>query len=139
SYHEVYYRNCGGNIYLDSASNSSGQGATRARFDHLTNVGALAVGCDGPCDGVRIDRGDRAPDTYSFVNALFWGNAPGRDLVANCDANCGNVRITISYSMVQRDYGRNGLTVTFGDGIVPPADPLFADPENGDFHLKSAA
>ncbi len=32
-----------------------------------------------------------------------------------------------------------GLKITFGDGIVAPVDPLFADPANGDFHLKSTA
>jgi hypothetical protein len=41
--------------------------------------------------------------------------------------------------MVQTRYGANGIRVNFGDGIIPPVDPLFADPENGDYHLKSAA
>jgi hypothetical protein len=135
SYHEIYERNCGSNIYLDSGTSVP----TTARFGHLTNVGALAVGCSGPGAGVRIDKGSPAADTYSFVDAIFWDNAPGLDLVANCDANCGNARISVSYSMVQTRYGRNGLTVAFGDGIVAPADPLFADPANGDFHLKSTA
>jgi hypothetical protein len=135
SSHEVYYRNCGGNIFLDSG----GAGPTTARFDHLTNVGALAVGCQAPGPGVRIDRADQAPDTYSFVNAIFWGNAPGMDFAANCDANCGNVRVNVSYSLVQTQYAKNGLTVTFGAGNVAPVDPMFAAMETGDFHLKSAA
>ena len=134
SSHEVYYRNCGGNILLDSG----GLGPTTAKFDHLTNVGALAVGCQAPGPGVRIDRGDKSPDAYSFVNAIFWGNAPGMDFAANCDANCGNVKINVSYSLVQTQYGKNGLTVTFGAGNVAPVDPLFAAMEAGDFHLKSA-
>jgi hypothetical protein len=137
SYHEIYDRNCGGNIYLDSGS--GGTGPTIARFDHLTNVSALEVGCRGPGPGVRIDRDNNAPDAYSFVNALFWGNAPGRDFVANCDRDCGKVRVNVSYSMIQTSYARNGLAVTFGDGIVPPADPLFAAPDQGDFHLRSTA
>src|SRR3978361_721401 len=75
SFHEICDRNCGGNIYRDSSS--VGQGPTVARFDHLTNVGALDVGCKEPGPGVRIDRGEaNAPDSYSFVNAIFWGNAP---------------------------------------------------------------
>jgi disaggregatase-related protein len=135
--HEVYDRNCGGNIYLDSGSDSSGP--TTARFDHLTNVGALDVGCRGPGPGVRIDRGNDAPDAYSFINALFWGNAPGLDFVATCDKSCDKVRINVSHSMVQTKYLNQGLRITFGDGIVAPADPLFANPAAGDFHLKSAA
>jgi hypothetical protein len=27
--------------------------------------------------------------------------------------------------------------VNFGDGIIAPVDPMFADPENGFYHLKS--
>ena len=136
SYHEVYDRNCGSNILLDSGRRS---GPTTARFYHLTNVGALDVGCKGPGAGVRIDRGATAPDNYSFVNALFWNNAPGIDFVATCDAHCGNVRINVSHSMVQTKYLNQGLKISFGDGIMTPVDPLFADPANGDFHLKSQA
>lgn len=136
SYHEIYDRNCGGNIYLDSGS---GSGATTARFYHLTNVGARDVGCKGPGPGVRIDRGAAAPDSYSFVNALFWDNAPGIDFVATCDEQCGNVRVHISYSMVLTKYLNQGLKISFGDGIMTPVDPLFADPAIGDFHLKSKA
>jgi hypothetical protein len=32
-----------------------------------------------------------------------------------------------------------GLKVTFEEGIMTPVDPLFADPANGDFHLKLTA
>ena len=138
SFHEVYYRNCGGNIYLDSAS--VGQGPTVARFDHLTNVGALDVGCKAPGPGVRIDRGDaNAPDAYSFVNAIFWGNATGQDFAASCEKNCRTVKVNVSHSMVQTEYVNNGLPVTFGPGNIKPVDPMFAAPEASDFHLKSMA
>ncbi len=134
SYHEIYDGNCGGNIYLDSGPAA---GPTTARFDHLTNINAKAAGCKGPGPGVRIDAGSGAPDNYSFINAIFWGNKPNEDIAANCDTNCGNVRINISHSMVQTRYGANGLRVNFGDGIIAPVDPMFADPENGLYHLKS--
>jgi hypothetical protein len=136
SYHEVYDRNCGSNIYLDSGSPS---GPTTARFYHLTNVGALAVGCKEPGAGVRIDIGSGSPDNYSFINALFWGNAPGIDFVATCDQQCGKVRVNVSHSMVQTKYLNQGLKINFGEGIMAPVDPLFADPASGDFHLKSKA
>jgi Protein of unknown function (DUF1565) len=136
SEHEIYDGNCGGNIYLDSGSTS---GATTARFNHLTNVNALEVDCAAPGPGVRIDRGDAAPDNYSFNNALFWGNAPGIDFAASCEKQCGNVRINVTNSMVQTKYLNQGLKVTFGPGISTPADPLFANAASGDFHLQSTA
>jgi hypothetical protein len=48
------------------------------------------------------------------------------------------VEVNISYSMVQKEYANLGVDVTFGAGILPPADPLFVDAANGDFHLQSA-
>lgn len=135
SAHEVYDRNCGGNIYLDGGSEDKDQ--TVSRFDHLTVVGALAVDCRGPGPGVRIDGNPKAPDSHSFVNALFWNNGP--DITAGCDGGCSRVRVTVAHSMVDSKYVDNGLKVTFGDGILTPADPLFAAAEAGDFHLRSAA
>lgn len=136
SRHEIYYRNCGGNVFLDSG----GFGATTAKFDHMTNVGALDVGCKAPGPGVQIERAADAPDAYSFANAIFWGNASGMDFAVSCDANCGNVKVNVSHSLVETKYMKNGdLGITFGAGIVAPVDPLFADVAGGDFHLKSAA
>ena len=76
SFHEVYDRNCGGNIYFDGGSD--GSGPTIGRFDNLTSVGALDSACESPGPGVRIDKDFQEPDTYSFVNAIFWGIAVGR-------------------------------------------------------------
>ena len=53
--------------------------------------------------GVRIDN-IGAADVYSFMDAIFWGNAPGLDFVATCDTGCGKIRINVSYSMVQTQY-----------------------------------
>ena len=133
--HEIYDRNCGGNIYLDGGPGGSGR--TIARFDHLTNVGALAVGCGGQGAGVRIDKDNTAPDTYSFTNAIFWANAPDRDFAASCTAECGAISVRVTYSIVDRQYANDGVAITFGPGNITPVNPLFVSPNTGDFHLKS--
>ncbi len=135
SYHEVYDRNCGGNIYLDGGNEANDP--TISRLEHLTVVGGLDADCKGPGPGVRIDRGNRAPDSHTIINALFWGNSP--DIAASCEGPCGNMKVNVSHSMVDINYLSQGLKVTFGEGIVAPVDPQFADAPNGDFHLKSAA
>ena len=134
--HEIYDGNCGANIYLDGGS--AGSAPTRARFDHLTNLNGREVGCGQAGAGVLIDKDDLVADTYDFTNALFWGNAKNRDFVATCIRGCDSVRINVTYSMVQKRYLNNGgLKITFGPGIVTPADPRFVAPGAGDFHLKS--
>ncbi|MGD9915550.1 MAG: hypothetical protein AB7S80_15840 [Rhizobiaceae bacterium] len=134
SAHEILVANCGGNVLLDSGY----QTRTITHFDHMTNIGALDVDCASPGPGVRIDNEDAA-DAHTITNSLFWGNAPGADLAASCNGGCGQASVAIDHSMVQTDYVRNELAVTFGPGNVAPADPLFADAPGGDYHLKSAA
>ena len=134
SEHEIYDGNCGANIYVDGGSD--GSGPTVARFDHVTSVRGKAVGCGGAGAGVRIDKADLVADTYSFTNAIFWGNAAGSDFSVSCERGCASARITVTYSMVQKQYVNNGgLTITFGPGIVTPVDPRFVSTTN--FHLKS--
>lgn len=133
--HEIFDRNCGGNIYLDGGP--GGSGPTIARFDHLTNVRALAVGCDGPGNGVQIDKDNDAADAYAFTNAIFWGNASNRDFAASCSSGCDAVSVEVSYSMVDKRTTNGGVEMVFGPGIVRPANPRFVSPKKGDFHLKS--
>lgn len=133
--HELYDKNCGGNIYLDGGP--VGAGATVGTFDHLTNVNALAVGCGGPGNGVQIDKANAAADAYTFTNAIFFGNAPNRDFAAACSTGCGNIKVDVKYSNVQTTYQNGGVGITFGAGNVAPVDPQFVDAATGDFHLKS--
>jgi disaggregatase-related protein/uncharacterized protein DUF1565 len=136
SEHEIFDRNCGSNILLDSGTPP---GPTKARFSHMTNVRALDVGCGAPGAGVRIDSAGGSPDVHSFTNTIFWGNAPGKDFAATCDGEC-RLKVNVTHSMVQTEYlGAGGAKVAFGAGNIAPADPLFAAAEQGDFHLKSAA
>lgn len=134
--HEIFDGNCGGNIFLDGGP--GGSGPTIARFDHLINVRALAVGCGSPGNGVQIDKNNEAADSYSFVNAIFRGNAKNGDFAASCGSGCGAVRVNVTYSLVQKKYVSNGgIAITFGRGILAPRDPLFVDLNKGNFHLKS--
>lgn len=133
---ELHVGNCGGNIYLDSGSDA---GPTVARFSNVTSVGALDADCKGPGPGLRIDKAGKARDAYGVTNALFWNNAPGQDIVVNCDGNCRALKVTVSHTMTQPIANPSGAEIVSGPGIVKPADPLFAAPDKGDFHLKSAA
>lgn len=137
SSHELYDSNCGGNVFLDSGS--GGADATVATFDHMTNHGAREVGCGAPGAGVQITKGNDANDSYTFTNSIFWGNAVERDFEASCEVSCAAVTVNVTYSNVQETYLNGGIDIAFGPGNLPSLDPLFVDPEAGDFHLQSTA
>jgi hypothetical protein len=131
--HDLFDNNCGSNVFLDAAYEG---GPTIASFDHMTNVNALEVGCGVPGAGIQTDHGRDVPDAYEVKNSLFFNNADGRDVNAACSDTCESAKMTISTSMVQPNHGE-GIPVTFGSDNVEPADPLFVDAANGDYHLKS--
>ncbi len=133
--HEIYEKNCGGNILVDGGSN--GSGPTVTKFDHITSVGALTPTCDGPGIGLFVDTYEPvAPDQHTISNAIFWGNAPGSDIAVSCGSGCNKLKVSIDHSMVQTKYGDGSIKVSFGAGLVPPADPLFVAPDKGDFRLN---
>jgi hypothetical protein len=134
--HEIYDGNCGGNILVDGGSN--GSGPTTSRFDHITNVGALAPGCKEPGIGLFVDTYEAvAPDSHTVTNAIFWNNGAGQDLAVGCGSGCHQLKVNVSQSMVQTKYADGSVKITFGAGNVPPADPMFVDPAKGDFRLKT--
>jgi len=71
----------------------------------------------------------------SLVNSILWDNSPQEICFSEA---AGTNSITIAYSDVEGDSAgivtnNNGI-VNWLDGNIN-ADPLFADPESGDFHL----
>lgn len=134
SEHELFIGNCGGNVLVDSGA--GGSGPTTARFDHITSVGALTPDCSAPGMGFWVNSYETgAPDAYTISNSIFWNNADGQDLVANCDKNCGIIKVTVTHSLLKATPGQ-GIKINFGPGIVAPADPLFADPDKDDYRLQ---
>jgi hypothetical protein len=134
SEHDIFYENCGGNIFGDSGTDETTP--TVATFDHLTAYRGLSADCTEAGAGVIINKENAAADRYSFTNAIFWGNGADLDFAAACDTGCANISVSVTYSLVQTDYANGGVTVAFGEGNIASADPLFGDP-SGDFHLRS--
>jgi len=111
---------------------------TITRFDHITNVGALGVACEGPGIGFFIDTYEGvAPDSHTVTNAIFWGNGPGQDFAVGCGSGCKQLKGSVDHSMVDTKYGDGSIKVTFGAGNIAPADPRFVAPDKGDFRLQS--
>ena len=137
--HEIYDSNCGGNVLLDGGA--GGSGPTRATFDHVTNVGALDVGCGAPGIGVFVDTYQGvAADSYSFTNSLFWGNAPGKDFATACGSGCDAIKVNVASSLLQKNYTQDGgIKISFGQGIIDSVDPQFVAPSDGDFHLRTGS
>ncbi len=74
------------------------------------------------------DGGSQALCVLAVVNCIFWD---GRDEIYNND----NSVVNVNYSDIQ---GGSPGGPWPGQGNIN-ADPYFADPDNGDYHLKSAA
>jgi hypothetical protein len=134
SKNEIYDGNCGGNVLVDGGS--AGSGPTVATFDHITNVRALDAACTVPGTGIAVDTYEGLDaDRYKITNAIFWGNAPGQDFTTACASGCSAIKVEVAHSMVQTDYAKQGISISFGPGIVAPADPLFVAPDKSDFRL----
>jgi hypothetical protein len=113
STHEIYDGNCGGNILVDGGA--AGSGPTVATFDHITNVGARDVSCAEPGTGLDVQAYEAlSPDRYAITNAIFWGNAPERDITTACEKGCNAIKVEVSSSMVQTDYQKQGISIAFG-------------------------
>jgi len=111
-----FLTNCtiSGNVARYSAGIGSGGGSPI--ITNCTISGNVATEGEG-CGGFSFS-GDGSP---TIINSIFWSNTP--DEICLQDAS-----ISITYSDIQGGYA--------GEGNID-ADPLFVDPDNGDYHLSS--
>lgn len=133
--HEIYDRNCGGNIMVDGGA--GGSGPTTARFDHITVVGALEPDCKTPGPGLFVNTWEaQAADDYTVSNAIFWANGADRDIATACESGCKKIKLSVSHSMLAQRYQDGSIKARFGAGILEPADPAFVDLDGGDLRLR---
>lgn len=120
--HELIYKNRtspfgGGALMVDGCCN------TTVTVNHCTvadNEGNAAGG-----NGLNTDVASSA----SITNSIFWNNGPDEF------AATGGSTIRVSYTL-SGDVITSGNGVTFGAGNLR-TDPLFADPANNDYRLKT--
>ncbi|MCX5770856.1 MAG: right-handed parallel beta-helix repeat-containing protein [Candidatus Hydrogenedentes bacterium] len=130
--------------FTDNTATSRG-GAIFESNSLLTLENCLFTGneSDGSGGAVLLDQSSEA----SFVNCTFWGNTSGEGGILQADqGSCADVKNCIVAESTPAALWASGLTAkvntTFsciqggalGAGNVT-GDPLFNDPENGDFGL----
>ena len=140
---------CGLKIIYGIIENSVFYGNWAPEF----GAGILIGGCDGgPPDplitnctffnntaeegaGAVASAGGRGCDPH-FNNCIVWGNEPADDPGIDyfITSKCGVPTAHIEYSILQYDWTLSSGLIVENSTVV---DPLFADPNNGDFHLMS--
>jgi hypothetical protein len=125
-------RNC---IFRDNYSPNSPGGAIFYRlpfsevinctfFNNVSDYSGGAVGIYGVYGQSVVLR-----------NCISWGNSTPDLSVSSCGAKCGTPQIHAEFSILQADWYNSYITL---ENCVT-VDPCFADPCNGDYHLKSQA
>ncbi|UCH61907.1 MAG: T9SS type A sorting domain-containing protein [Fidelibacterota bacterium] len=108
----------GGGLFISWDSSPTLTGVT-VTGNTATNGGGIYCGSSSPI----------------LVNAILWNDSP-KEIYFNQDGNPSS--ITIAHSDVQGGVGsmvtNNNGTANWLEGNIN-TDPLFVDPENGDFHL----
>jgi len=72
--------------------------------------------------------------SITLLNSIMW-NDSDYDIYFPANGGSGN-SISMHYSCIQGGLPNVSATVIWGEGNITD-DPLFIDPENGDFHLQS--
>ncbi|HUS96305.1 MAG TPA: right-handed parallel beta-helix repeat-containing protein, partial [Hyphomicrobiaceae bacterium] len=124
-----------GNSAAGSATNQGGgvYCSRNSTLDGNTIAGNSAAGANGTGGGICL-----SGSPLVIRNCIVFGNLAARgQQIARLYANADPI---ISYSDIAGGkagiYRENGSTITWGLGNID-ADPLFASPANGDYHLMS--
>ncbi|MGA2093172.1 MAG: hypothetical protein ABSH16_07185 [Sedimentisphaerales bacterium] len=124
-FRENYAENGGGAIYVGAHCDGTGTEAINCTF-----VNNLVAGNGG--GAVRIVGG--TGDKITLSNCISWANSTP-DLATQWSGKCGLPQIKAEFSILQIDWYNSNV---IKENCIT-ADPCFADPCNGDYHLKSQA
>ncbi|SVA95373.1 uncharacterized protein METZ01_LOCUS148227, partial [marine metagenome] len=75
----------------------------------------------------------------TIINSIIWENLVSANVEEDAEINFGTGTLNLSYTILSGEINSinqsNESEIILGDGIID-ADPLFVDPDNGDFHLS---
>lgn len=112
--------------------NPCGVGVSNGSWVHFFNC-TFAKNVSMATGGLSVHRNGKA----SVTNCIFWGNTANQISVRGINEGSYS-ELYINYSNVQ--YGKDSVEVDslaalyWGEGNID-GDPLFMDPDNGDYHL----
>jgi len=115
-----------------AGGNPGASGTSNGSFVHYINC-TFANNSGGRIGGLSVHRDGNA----SVTNCIFWGNSPRQIAVTGIRENSFS-ELYVNYCDIQ--YGIDSVEVDslaalhWGTGNID-ADPMFYDPDNGEFHL----
>ncbi|MHC4324148.1 MAG: C10 family peptidase [Planctomycetota bacterium] len=117
-------------VFAENSAATFG-GAIRNSNSGSTKLRNCTFAANSAGDGSALacnpdDAGSQSPCVLQVINCILWD---GGDEIFNDD----NSIVNVTYSNVQGGSGRGPWP---GEGNID-ADPRFADPDNGDYHLTS--
>lgn len=91
--------------------------------------------------GVRIDKGGAASDRYSFVNALFWNNAPELDFADPLfgDAQAGDFHLKSTFGRWTPDGYEEDDVSSPAFGMGDPAADASGHPDRAGERIELGA
>ncbi len=145
--------NCGGGLYIEG----SGPQLTQTLIANNTATTAGAFFHSGAVYSSTFDRvtitgntseqytiwlsqADFYQHSVNFVNTIIWDNDPNIILISPGEEE--DLRLTLNVSYCNIEEGQEGIVIpeqfdnilNWDDGNID-SDPLFADPDEGDYHL----
>jgi hypothetical protein len=128
----IVIRNC---IFRDNYSPHSEGGAIYFRVGDSEIINCTFFNNSSGFQGGAVSIYGSARERIVLRNCISWANSSPDLGVSSCGTRCGTPEIQASFSILQVDWYNSYITLL----NCITADPCFADPCNGDFHLKSQA